>query len=137
MALMEPVHGRSARDAERTKEIPDRAGPSDALAFLAVMLRDGGQDFCGELVRTFLEETPGRIRRIGDCLASGDARMALEVTESLRIHSLDLDARPLARACGELEAHPAEAEGILRDIAMAFDRLRPELEAFLSGLGRR
>ena len=62
-----------------------------------------GDDFIGELVDTFLEESPGILGQMNQALDDGDAAAFRRAAHSLKSNSASFGARPLEELARDLE----------------------------------
>jgi HPt (histidine-containing phosphotransfer) domain-containing protein len=95
-----------------------------------------GDDYIGELIDTFLEESPGIMAQMNQALEDGDAAAFRRAAHSLKSNSASFGARPLeslardleymgrdgqldaaATKMPELEAAYEEAAGALKEMA--------------------
>jgi HPt (histidine-containing phosphotransfer) domain-containing protein len=82
-----------------------------------------GDDFIGELIDTFLEESPGIMAQMNQALDDEDAAAFRRSAHSLKSNSASFGARPLERLARELEY--MGRDGQLESAATKM----PELEA--------
>lgn len=62
-----------------------------------------GDDFIGELIDTFLEESPGIMEEMNQALDDGDAAAFRRAAHSLKSNSASFGARPLEKLARDLE----------------------------------
>jgi HPt (histidine-containing phosphotransfer) domain-containing protein len=68
-------------------------------------LRDSvGEEFLGELVGTFLEDTPAQLTKLRSALERGDAEEARRAAHTLKSNGATFGAEGFAGLCRELEA---------------------------------
>jgi HPt (histidine-containing phosphotransfer) domain-containing protein len=82
-----------------------------------------GDDFIGELVATFFEETPGLLAEMSQASDDGDAEAFRRAAHSMKSNSASFGAMQLASLARELEF--MGRDGLLDEAALKM----PELEA--------
>lgn len=97
----------------------------------------GGEDdpeLFSELVQLFLEDTPARIRQLGDALHKSDAHGIEQAAHALKSSAANLGATQLAQVFLEIEAAGREndlvrAQGLVEQSSKAYERVRQALSA--------
>jgi HPt (histidine-containing phosphotransfer) domain-containing protein len=98
----------------------------------------GDQEFFGDLLETYFEDSPQQIGAMQAALAAGNAEGLHRAAHSLRSNSATFGARSLSARCRELEM--MGKDGALEDagaqialVAAEYDRARAELETIQEG----
>ena len=94
----------------------------------------GNPAFIRQLVELFLSNTPGKMDRIRQALAAGDAEAIGQAAHALRSSCGMLGAAQLAGAFARMEE--AAARGDLAAAAVAFEGAEVQLPAVLEALSR-
>jgi HPt (histidine-containing phosphotransfer) domain-containing protein len=92
----------------------------------------GNPAFIRQLVSLFEVRTPGKLDRIGQALAGGDAAAVRETAHTLKSSCSMLGASRMAEACGRMEEAAARAD--LAAAAEAFRDAQAQLPAVLAAL---
>ena len=105
----------------------------EAIATLLEMVGDD-REFLGELIDTFLADTPDQLAQMRSAATMGDAAELVRPAHTLKTNSRNLGAQRLAEICLalELDARRGEVSGAHERIAeaeAAFDAARAELLA--------
>lgn len=97
----------------------------------------GDRAFVGELVETYVADSPGLLADMRQAILVGDAGQVRRLAHSLKSSSASLGARQLAELCQDLERR-ARA-GLLEDgetrvsrIETVYAEVGPTLQAFVS-----
>jgi HPt (histidine-containing phosphotransfer) domain-containing protein len=90
--------------------MPDQ--PIDPTAFAELLENVGGdRAFLGELVETYVTDSPRLFAELRAAIFAGDAEVARRAAHSLKSTSASMGALPLSRLCREIEL--AAADGAL------------------------
>jgi HPt (histidine-containing phosphotransfer) domain-containing protein len=97
-------------------------------------------EFLAELVRTFLEDSPGQLDELRSAAATGNADDLRRGAHTLKANALTFGIDTLADVCRELEGRASEgsldnAEELVAAIGEALAGARPALEALADGDG--
>ena len=92
----------------------------------------GNPAFIRQLVSLFEVRTPGKLDRIRDALADGDAATVRETAHALKSSCGMVGASRMADACGRMEEAAARAD--LASAAEAFREAEEQLPAVLAAL---
>jgi HPt (histidine-containing phosphotransfer) domain-containing protein len=97
-----------------------------------------GADFIGELVDTFLEDSPELIRQMDQALANGDTDTFRRAAHSLKSNSANFGATRLAEQARMLEMMAKEGRldqvgDSLDEVEAEFSRVKTDLEALRDG----
>ena len=115
-----------------SRDPADPGSPPEEVLSAAVLdeLREvGGDDLVRDLMATFAENTPERLRSAEDAFNAGDLEGTAAALHSLRSASGTIGAGPLADLAGRLE-RAARGQGE-DDLAMGLERLRSEVDQAL------
>lgn len=92
----------------------------------------GNPEFIHQLVGLFQTGTPGKLDRVRDALAVGDAATVGQVAHALTSNCGMLGASSMAAACARMEE--AASRGDLASAAAAFQEASQQLPAVLAAL---
>jgi HPt (histidine-containing phosphotransfer) domain-containing protein len=92
----------------------------------------GNPEFIGQLVGLFQANTPGKMERIRQALAAGDAAAVREVAHTLKSNCGMLGATRMAETCALMEDAAARAD--LAAAAGAFVQAEQQLPSVLAAL---
>lgn len=134
---------RAARPpkAQLVSEPSDEAGAvlsEERLRALEQIERDGEEGFFDRVCRLFLDDTPGRIRRMEDALGRGDARAVGQEAHAIKSASATLGALDMSALCARIEE--ASRTGRIQDMGGWIEELRGKLgqvERALAARGAR
>jgi HPt (histidine-containing phosphotransfer) domain-containing protein len=91
-----------------------------------------GDDFIGELVDTFLEESPGLFEQMNQALEDGDAATFQRAAHSLKSNSASFGAQPLEALARDLET--MGRDGRLAEAAPKMSELEAAYEEAVGAL---
>jgi HPt (histidine-containing phosphotransfer) domain-containing protein len=112
--------------------MPDQ--PIDAAAFAELLENVGGdREFLGELVGTYLADSPVQFTALRAAVAMGDAAAARRAAHSLKSTSASMGARRLSAMCREIEAACAAEQ--LAGLGAAIDEAAAEYASVEPALG--
>jgi CheY-like chemotaxis protein len=135
--VSKPVRAASLREAfERCRGAAGDAIDLSTLSALRELQSDGGPDILGDVIRTFLENSPRILASARQALAAGDAARLSGAAHSLKGSCGNFGAKHLAKLCDTLEhTAPGEgadaASGLLTSIEEEYRRVHAALSAHL------
>ncbi len=116
---------------------PSIDGPAIDPGTVSELLEVMGREFA-DLVRVYLEDSPGRVRSLGESARSGDRAGLISAAHALKSGSANVGARRLAALAADAEHAAREermdsARACADRIAGEYDRASSELERILAG----
>lgn len=116
---------------------PSIDGPAIDPGTVSELLEVMGREFA-DLVRVYLEDSPGRVRSLGESARSGDRAELISAAHALKSGSANVGARRLAALAADAERAAREermddARTCADRIAGEYDRAASELERILAG----
>lgn len=104
------------------------------LDVLKEMEEPGGEDFLGEIIDAYVQDTEGRIRSARNALESGDARAMAKLAHAIKGSSLNVGAEHLASLAYAIEkdgkAGLAVQPAALAAAEREFERVKSALSAY-------
>ena len=115
---------------------PEAQEPVDIQAFRKTMDEAGVEGIVEEILRSFLLESPERIRRLQDAVASGDTEEVRKAAHALKSSSSAIGARGLSRLLQRAEnagrnGEPGDPEELMAGILDQYQAVVHQLERSL------
>jgi HPt (histidine-containing phosphotransfer) domain-containing protein len=108
----------------------------EAIESLRALDPEGKGQLFRELVQIFLTDTPGRIRELGDALASKDAQAVMRAAHSMKGSAGNFGAARFAAVNHEIEANAREGKldaiaALVPQVDAEFQRVKAALQALV------